>query len=111
MGVSDSQKPLPMLFPQLDRLLRLPSSRPLSSPSSSGATRLLTKQFFQLLKKEKQQQHQVQPVHGPDHDLHGGRVGQFGGHCNVSYRSIISHLADTTQTTRDPVWQEFLQTS
>merc|ERR1712013_303685 len=42
--VLDSPKPLPMLFPLSDRLLRLLLSSRLLSPLSSGDTRLLTKQ-------------------------------------------------------------------
>merc|ERR1712128_64914 len=47
MPVLDSQKPELMPFPQSDRSPRLPSLSRSSSPSSSGDTRLLTKQHFQ----------------------------------------------------------------
>merc|ERR1712106_107363 len=52
MPVLDSQWPVLMLFPQWDRLPRLPLSSRLLSPSSSGDTRLLTKQLIQAFKKE-----------------------------------------------------------
>merc|ERR1711936_628993 len=44
MPVLDSQKPALMSFPQSDLWLRHPLLSTLSSPSSSGDTRLLTKQ-------------------------------------------------------------------
>merc|ERR1712071_520770 len=55
MPVLDSQKPVLMLFPQWDRLPRLPLSSRLLSPSSSGDTRLLIKQLIQAFEKRKEQ--------------------------------------------------------
>merc|ERR1711874_286750 len=105
MGVSDSQKPLPMLFPQLDRLLRLPSSRPLSSPSSSGATRLLTKQFFQLLKKEKQKKHlskKTQHCLVKNENNNNIKFNLYMDLITTSTEVVLDSLEDTAMSATDP---------
>merc|ERR1711874_470365 len=102
MGVSDSQKPLPMLFPQLDRLLRLPSSRPLSSPSSSGATRLLTKQFFQLLKKKEHLSKKTQHCLVKNENNNNIKFNLYMDLITTSTEVVLDSLEDTAMSATDP---------